>query len=587
MSGLKSARSGGKAALVVMLGISLAATLYTGTHTGGTHAYSSTTYDATGYKRNTSNSTGSPFSGVRIRLTRLSNGSSASSTAQPYSFPGYPAVSGGENIKFDVEGSSNLNGWSLKGTTYCADACSNFNPQTTSFVAGTSRTLKLYPGHKYRIDFIWQYLNPSAPKLSGSVSGNTANLSWTASTQPGGAAISAYYVYKNGSQVLKTTSRGASFALGCGTSFSYTVKAEDANGHYSAASNTYAASTAACPTPTPVPATPTPPPATPKPTPTPTPVVAQATPTPSGGGKGSTSGGSAPPKGTPSSGSAPAKPAAPSDTTPPDPPRQFQAAADQGNVGLGLSWEAASDPSGIAGYTLERSSDQTNWTQLATHYSDTSYDDHSTAFDTHYYYRLTATDNAGNTSDYAYADESTGGFEANADAGKTITITSGDQLAVANLPSGALREQADCQIVNDSTPANTTQSEVVGPYRLVCKGQDGATLGSFDQPVSWSINLSHQEKKYTKLTVALLDAKGNASDAGAKFNAASDVMVFTAKAAGPFVVLGTIHHGLPWATIISIVFIVLLAIGLVFFLVYRQQNKQDYDDYIRRKYYDF
>jgi len=84
MSGLKSAHSNGKFALVVMLGASLAATIYTGTHTGGTHAYSSTTYDLDGKKVNTSGTASGAWSTERIRLDRLSNGTTASTTNNPY-----------------------------------------------------------------------------------------------------------------------------------------------------------------------------------------------------------------------------------------------------------------------------------------------------------------------------------------------------------------------------------------------------------------------------------------------------------------------------------------------------------------------
>ena len=581
MSGIRSAHPYGKLALVVMLGVSVGVTVFTGTHTKGTHAYSSTTYDLGGYKVNTNGTKSGAWSDERIRLERLSNGTSASTINQPYSFPGYPAVSGGESIKvYPTTPNSGANGWTVKGSTFC-DGCGTISATGPNYANGTSRTFKAYPNHNYHMWWIWQYLAPSAPKLSGSVSGSKVSLSWTASSQPGGAAISYYYVYKSGSQVLKTTSRSAAFTLSCNVSFSYTVKSQDANGHYSAASNVYSGTTAACPTP-------------PPPTPTPSSTI-QATPTPtptpgSGGGGGT-------PKPTPKPSQAPPKPgsggsssgsgSAPADTTPPQPPAGFKAAPDDGNIGITLTWNAASDPSGIAGYNLEHSTDRSNWTSVDTNITATTYDDQGTGFDTHYYYRLTATDNAGNTSNYALADASTGQFQSNASGGSGLTVTSDDKLAVAIIPNGALDNDSDCQLVDDQTAAKTSQSELAGPYKLLCKDSQGNEVDSFQKEISWTINLSHKEKRYDHIAVALLDEEGNVSDAGAKFNKKSDVMAFTAQASGPFVVLGTLKHGLPWGTIISIILILLAAGGGIGYLIYRQRGKQDYDDYLRRKYYDF
>src|SRR5206468_1015991 len=135
--------------------------------------------------------------------------------------------------------------------------------------------------------------------------------------------------------------------------------------------------------------------------------------------------------------------------------------------GITLSWNSATDPSGIAGYNLERSTDSNTWSSVATGISATSFDDKDTDFGTHYYYRLTATDKAGNTSGYALTDAATGAFQANSGGDKGITVTSDDQLAVANIPSGATDNQVDCQLINDQTAAKTAQSEIAGPYLLL------------------------------------------------------------------------------------------------------------------------
>jgi hypothetical protein len=493
MSGLRTTHPYGKLALVVMLGVSVGVTVFSGTHTKGTHAATSSTIDFNGRKINTANGTTGAYKAIKITETRIANNFSHSSTANPYSFAGIGGSSTTAQKYTVASASASPYDYTIKGSTWCrkslsGSGCSGFNSQTTNFAAGATRTISTVTGYTVTVDFIYLYSAPKAPStVTQSLSGTTVTLKWSGASTPAKTPVT-----------------------------------------------------------------------TPKKTPAPT---------------------AAPPK--------PGQGSAPSDTTPPQPPTNFKAAADDGNVGITLSWNAASDPSGISGYGLESSIDRSNWTSVDSGLKDTSFDDQSTSFNTHYYYRLTATDNAGNTSNYALADASTGGFESNASGGSGLTVTSDDKLAVVTLPSGALDNEADCQLVNDQTAAKTTQSELVGPYKLLCKDQQGNNVDSFQQDVSWTINLSHKEKKYTKLSVALLDADGNATDAKAKLNPKSDVLAFTASASGPFVVLGTLKKGLPWSTIISIILVLLVAGGGIGFLIYRQRNKQNYDDYLRRKYYDF
>ena len=98
----------------------------------------------------------------------------------------------------------------------------------------------------------------------------------------------------------------------------------------------------------------------------------------------------------------------PSDTTPPSVPTNLRATADQGDTGVSLTWTAATDDVGVAGYDLERSTDGTTWTVVSADLTGTSYADSATAPDTAYEYRVKAYDAAGNASDYAYADVVTG-----------------------------------------------------------------------------------------------------------------------------------------------------------------------------------
>lgn len=412
---------------------------------------------------------------------------------------------------------------------------------------------------------------PAGPSLS--VTGRSASsvsLSWSGGSPGSYGSVSGYNLLRNGSVAASYSPSATSAVAGslaCNTSYNFIIQLTTTGGA-SANSNQVSQTTSACPTPAPAPA--------------PAPAPSSAPPKTSPGSGGVTA--------QPKTSSAPAVPAPlPVDTTPPAPPDSFGASVDSGNLGISLNWDAATDASGIAGYNLDRSTDKTNWSPLsAARLTGTSYDDQTTVFGAHYYYRLSATDTAGNTSGYVYADASTGGFLANASGGQGFTVTSADHLAVANIPAGALPDQQhDCQMITSQTAAKTSQSQVVGPYLLLCKDQDGNSIELFQKPVSWTINLKHLEKRFNKLSVAQLDQDGNVQDAKAAFNAKSDVMAFSSSGTGPFVVLGTPRQGVPWANIISLVVIVLAALGGVGYLIYRQRGKEDYDDYIRRKYYDF
>ncbi|WP_405786111.1 fibronectin type III domain-containing protein [Streptomyces sp. NBC_00138] len=84
---------------------------------------------------------------------------------------------------------------------------------------------------------------PSAPSgLAATVSGTSVSLAWKASTDD--VEVTGYQVWRGGGQV--GTASGTSFTdsgLSASTSYSYTVKAVDAAGNVSAASNTVTVTT--------------------------------------------------------------------------------------------------------------------------------------------------------------------------------------------------------------------------------------------------------------------------------------------------------------------------------------------------------
>jgi hypothetical protein len=81
--------------------------------------------------------------------------------------------------------------------------------------------------------------NPTAPTLSGSLTGTTANLNWTAATDNVG--VTGYQVSRGGTQIGTTTATTRTFSdpgRVAGVANSYTVRAIDAAGNVSASSNT-------------------------------------------------------------------------------------------------------------------------------------------------------------------------------------------------------------------------------------------------------------------------------------------------------------------------------------------------------------
>ena len=84
--------------------------------------------------------------------------------------------------------------------------------------------------------------------VSRSSLGTSATLGWTASTD--NVAVTGYDLYR-GTTLLASNLRGTSTTLGtltCATSYTLTLRARDAAGNTSAASNTLSFTTAACPT---------------------------------------------------------------------------------------------------------------------------------------------------------------------------------------------------------------------------------------------------------------------------------------------------------------------------------------------------
>jgi len=312
-----------------------------------------------------------------------------------------------------------------------------------------------------------------------------------------------------------------------------------------------------------------------------------------GSGGGSTSSGTTNRSATPASpriqGSNNTAQAAP-DTTPPPVPTNFKAELDQTTASVGLTWDAVIDTSGIKAYQLDRSTDQQNWQTLSGDKQDITYLDTTTSFSTHYFYRLRATDNAGNVSDFATTDVTTAAFAANAFPDKETVINDETNNLAVRIPSGAFDEPAQCAVTlnpNILPPSLKGYKAVDGPYELICKNLAGAPVTpSKAFTISWTTSSAarkgtkqvdyygNKDGNWIQLKVTSRNKKQRTDQV-----AVDGITVFAA--------MGKLKHTSIIVKILLIFLLVIAAGALVVFILAmraRRQQQSRYDDYIHKEY---
>lgn len=284
------------------------------------------------------------------------------------------------------------------------------------------------------------------------------------------------------------------------------------------------------------------------------------------------------------------------DTTAPTKPGNFLATAGTEGLAINLTWEASTDKgSGVKDYLLERSKDKTTWEKLAENLADISFVDTTAAAETQYFYRLAATDNAGNRSDYASNDYTTGKFVSNL-TGEINTLKSEDGLFTVQLSKSATAEGVACVVISEpagrSSMAKYRNSLVAGPYSLVCKQADGKAIESFNGSVEASMVLDGDAKKavkklkkYKNLKLGTVDKAGEFTGVEARFALTTGVISFSLDKPATLILTGTVKSSI-WPTILSIFLLILVVGGGIFMLKLRQAQKQQYEEYIRKKYLD-
>lgn len=279
-----------------------------------------------------------------------------------------------------------------------------------------------------------------------------------------------------------------------------------------------------------------------------------------------------------------------SDTTAPSVPGDFNAEAGSDVSNIRLTWSASKDSSGIRGYVIQRSLDKSKWSTIADRITGTSYTDARTEYKTSYFYRVKAVDNAGNSSGYATTDITTGEFTATESG---TTISSEDGIAQVTLPDGALGEDASCSIINNEDNTNSlggTDAELVyGPYELACKKENGDLITEFASPVTIKLLPGADTiKNYKNLLVFRLNGDTNeweAAEVNVEDQDGQMVMSFESDKPLQFAVVGERKPGAPWGIISFIILLILAAIAVFIYLL-RKAQKEHYQDYLRRKYYN-
>ncbi len=178
------------------------------------------------------------------------------------------------------------------------------------------------------------------------------------------------------------------------------------------------------------------------------------------------------------------------DAVPPTTPGNFQATVVSGDPAVTLTWSASTDASGIKAYRIDRSLDQAGWKTLSDSITGLTYRDTTSGFGLHYYYRLSATDVAGNMSGWANADVAVEDAATAATGSSEATYTSNDKRVVAQLPAGLAAAEISCNITdlpdaNGQKPGTKKQPAVLGPYKLECKTAAGSVVTEYKKPVSW------------------------------------------------------------------------------------------------------
>lgn len=286
--------------------------------------------------------------------------------------------------------------------------------------------------------------------------------------------------------------------------------------------------------------------------------------------------------------------AAPADTTAPSKPNGFKATVGDESSAISLVWDEASESDGVANYKLERSTDGTNWSVLDDTITETSYEDRTVVFSTTYKYRLMAVDGAGNASTEATAEAKTGEFNANATAEDATALASDDNVVIASLPAGAVPSDSSCTVDLDSdnlvelkSAIGSKAQRLAGPYLVSCKDSNGDVVAGFSKPVVVTMAPPKAATKgNTKFKMYVYDMQAEQwSLVKSTYDKKSKTYKLSISGPGQIAFVGEKAPNY-WPLFFSIILPALLVGGGAFWYYNRKLKKQQYADYIKKKYYN-
>jgi hypothetical protein len=264
---------------------------------------------------------------------------------------------------------------------------------------------------------------------------------------------------------------------------------------------------------------------------------------------------------------APGGPAA-SDTQPPSAPTDLTAAANGSSIDL--SWTASTDNVGVAGYTVERTTDGNKWDKVAENVTDTQYSDNDVSFGQKYTYRVFANDMSGNSSEAAVVDITSNAFQANVTPDADSVIEGADGHISIKIPAGAVNEPLYCEIVEDDDTKESIpkgRNLLLGPFRLNCKNVKGDAVTDFNSNTQYTVKVD--AKGFTAQQVYFFNNDSWGAAKEIKYDSKQKQFTFENQTALPLMVLADKSSG---SALWIVMVVVLLLAGLGFWFWRRQSS---------------
>lgn len=294
------------------------------------------------------------------------------------------------------------------------------------------------------------------------------------------------------------------------------------------------------------------------------------------------------PRPRPSTPGAPTSPVIANDSTPPSTPANFTGSYSQSAVDI--RWDGATDDVGLAGYQLERSLDNSTWQKLGENdvIEDTIYADYNVSFQTKYYYRIRAMDQAGNPSPYATVEIETGAFEPNYATDADLELVTDDGKFTVSIPSGAMSEPALCIIAASQflPPLIKNFESASGPHDVNCKPKSGIQILEFSKDITVRFNVDFvSQNQYTEFQFY------SRGDDWAQVAEVSAENSFVLGSSTSFVAMGKIKSAPLWKKILTGLIIIVTIVGAVLFGLsrfaawkYRSNLKQKSQDLYNKEH---